>query len=320
LFYGFHLLFLAVNVPARFRRTALLGDPWQIGFLMVAAVASLVAGPVRVFLQGLASYPQRQPAETMPGRCGNLRSPHRGVVLCCIPAARGSVGTGSVACTRGKSSVDWSATQEWLAGIARLASLLDVVVPHPGPASVDGPRSNWPRTAARRGSCADSSTAPATHAASDREHDFRRIPQRPPTTAVWLPLRHAPAIVARILEPALPDLAGVTCPGPSAGLAARATLSPALLASHRTVFWTALGLIAVARPAARPLTGKLLFVGGDPRQARAGPGRAGSYPHGCAPARYTPPTPMTSATPLTRLAHAAPNCRWTCVCGNHPSS
>jgi ABC-type uncharacterized transport system permease subunit len=53
LFYGFPL-FLAVNVPARCG-ARLLGDPWQVAFLMVAAIASLVVAR-RVLLRGLASY------------------------------------------------------------------------------------------------------------------------------------------------------------------------------------------------------------------------------------------------------------------------
>jgi ABC-2 type transport system permease protein len=47
-------LFLAVNVPARFG-ARLLGDPWQVGGVCLAAVASLVVGR-RVFRRGLASY------------------------------------------------------------------------------------------------------------------------------------------------------------------------------------------------------------------------------------------------------------------------
>jgi hypothetical protein len=218
--------------------------------------------------------------------------------------------------------VDWRATQEWLAGTRPARQLLDVVV----------------RTLARRRLTALDHLAAVrsqarilrglVHRARNtrfgREHDFRRI-RTPADFRRLVPLRTPQQLWHEYWQPALPDLAGVTWPGPLAGVAPCPApsgaspeplpLSPALLASHRAAFWTALGLIAVARPAARPLTGKLLFVGGDlakPSMELA----AQVLPSWLRPGQVYPSDADDLCDPLARLAQRSAELPVTCVVGN----
>jgi hypothetical protein len=114
-----------------------------------------------------------------------------------------------------------------------------------------------------------------------REHDFRRIRTAADFRRL-VPLRTPQQLWNEYWRAALPTLADVTwpgamahmipCPDPPGDTSSSLPVSTALLESHRAAFWTALGMIAVARPAARPLTGQLLFVdnaGSDPLEATA---------------------------------------------------
>jgi hypothetical protein len=207
-----------------------------------------------------------------------------------------------------KTGVDWRATQTWLAGTRPAGQLLDVVV----------------RTLARRrltaldhlaaGRCQARILRGLVHRARNtrfgREHDFRRIRTAADFRRL-VPLRTPKQLWQHYWQPALPDLAGVTWPGPvntvalrpasAAGSADALPLSPALLNSHQAAFFTALGFLAVSRPAARPLTGELLFVA-NPRVDSLEEIAAQVLPTWLGQRRVPLANPEELANPLTRLA------------------
>jgi hypothetical protein len=203
-----------------------------------------------------------------------------------------------------KSGVDWSATQTWLAGIRPARQLLDVVV----------------RNLARRRLTAFDHLAGVrcqarvlrglVHRARNtrfgREHDFRRI-RTPADYRRLVPLRTPQQLFQEYGEPPLPDLAPF--PGPPGQALPARPLSPALFDCYRAAFWTALGLIAVARPAARPLTGRLLFVGsGLVKPAMV-------LPSWLRPGQVFPADGDDLGDPLARLAQRSAKLPVTCVAG-----
>jgi hypothetical protein len=104
-----------------------------------------------------------------------------------------------------------------------------------------------------------------------RDHDFRRIRSAGDFRRL-VPLRTAAQLWREYWQPAYPDLAGVTWPGPIPYLAVSSVqpnepfpctpLSPDLLAAQQTAALTALAFVLYARPRARLCSGRLCLLGG----------------------------------------------------------
>jgi hypothetical protein len=102
-----------------------------------------------------------------------------------------------------------------------------------------------------------------------QEHNFHRIHTAADFRRL-VPIRSPAELWRDYWQPAFPNLAGATWPGPIPYLTIRegphpagppwVPVSSALLAAHRAAALTALGMIDQARPEARPLGGRLLVV------------------------------------------------------------
>jgi hypothetical protein len=177
--------------------------------------------------------------------------------------------------------VHWDAAQEWLAGTRVARSVVDTVL----------------RGRARR-HLAHLEQLPAARAQEltltdlvrsaratrfGREHDFGRI-RTVEDFRRLVPVRRLADLWQDYWQPAFPDLAGATWPGPVRGLAVTPEagrrqkasgrngpaappappgipVSPRLLLAHRRAVWTALALVLGARPRAELFRGRLLFAG-----------------------------------------------------------
>src|SRR5438105_10455058 len=112
-----------------------------------------------------------------------------------------------------------------------------------------------------------------------RDHDFRRIRNAEDFQRL-VPLRTPAALWREYWQPAYPNLAGATWPGPIPYLAISAAtsnvplpyipVSPDLWATHQTAALTALAFVLHARPRTRLCTGRLCLVGGGTMLSPAG--------------------------------------------------
>jgi hypothetical protein len=103
-----------------------------------------------------------------------------------------------------------------------------------------------------------------------REHNFRRIRNAGDFRRL-VPLRSPAELWREYWQPAFPNLAGATWPGPISYLAISSTkpggpfpyipISPALWAAHQAAALTALAFVMHARPRARLCTGRLFLLG-----------------------------------------------------------